>query len=373
MVTPTNNPLGYLGIDSPNPRNTFYRRRAPTPNDFRAYSLGDRWIDTVSDDAYILVDKSNNIATWASMAGVPGTISQFTTQGGGPVLPVAGNINIVGNSGIFTSFSPGTISIDNRRDLTPFVVATSGSEYSTIQAAINAANIVGGGNVMIQPGTYFENLILQPFVNLIGLGSAPSSYFVNVIGSHIVAFAGNSNIIGVNFSSGGDCFTFGAGNPNVNFFYSSVSGNRALVMLNAGGGSVDSEYSSFNGTLSAADIGDNNRIDASTCGFVSGINTFRMSLTGILRLNYCFIQGQVLMNDTSSLVARWARFASVNENLDLVDAGTSAQCISCEMRSTAASTNFATGLGGLSYADLYLSGTATNIAGTVVQTLIPVI
>lgn len=71
MVTPTQNPLGYLGIDSPNPRNTFYRRRAPTSADFRAYTVGDRWIDLTSSQAYILTSKSGNSAFWFGFSSSP--------------------------------------------------------------------------------------------------------------------------------------------------------------------------------------------------------------------------------------------------------------------------------------------------------------
>lgn len=67
MATPNSFPLGYLGTDSINARDTYYRRRDPTPADYRAYKIGDRWINTSSSTPFMLVSKSNLSATWYAL------------------------------------------------------------------------------------------------------------------------------------------------------------------------------------------------------------------------------------------------------------------------------------------------------------------
>lgn len=101
MVTPTSNPLGYLGIDSPDPRETWYRRHAPTQHDFRPYTVGDRWIDTTNQNAYILVSKSNGIAVWNLLGAGAG--NPLNTISG--VAPIASNINLVNTGAV--NITPG--------------------------------------------------------------------------------------------------------------------------------------------------------------------------------------------------------------------------------------------------------------------------
>lgn len=67
--------MPYMGTDAPNPRNTFYRRRPPTTSDRRLYKVGDRWVDTASQIAYILVGKTATAANWQQISGMAGVIS----------------------------------------------------------------------------------------------------------------------------------------------------------------------------------------------------------------------------------------------------------------------------------------------------------
>lgn len=56
--------------------------------------------------------------------------------------------------------------------ITPFIVSaagiTNGASYTTVQAAVTAANAAGGGAVYVQPGTYTENLTLFSNVSIVG-------------------------------------------------------------------------------------------------------------------------------------------------------------------------------------------------------------
>jgi hypothetical protein len=63
---------------------------------------------------------------------------------------------------------------NNLYPVTPFVVGPKGQAgYQTIQSAVNAAQLAGGGIVYIQPGTYVENITMTTGVDLVAwIGSS---------------------------------------------------------------------------------------------------------------------------------------------------------------------------------------------------------
>lgn len=63
------NPLAYLGITSLDNPGVVRKSRAPTSADKTNYNLGKLWIDTSSNSAYILVEKSSTSATWEAVSG----------------------------------------------------------------------------------------------------------------------------------------------------------------------------------------------------------------------------------------------------------------------------------------------------------------
>lgn len=75
--TPTSgaNNVPYMGLSERNPRETYTFRRDPTVNDYKAYKIGDRWINDAADTAFILVSKANNVAIWLSLSGSAGALN----------------------------------------------------------------------------------------------------------------------------------------------------------------------------------------------------------------------------------------------------------------------------------------------------------
>ncbi len=118
--------------------------------------------------------------------------------------PVAGNLTSTGGSIAITN-GAGTINLETTApvvfySLSPYIVGLdAASQYSTIQAGINAATAAGGGNVYIKPGTYTENPTLAAGVNLIGFG------FAAVInGKCSFSGGGEVNIQGITLQTNGD-------------------------------------------------------------------------------------------------------------------------------------------------------------------------
>lgn len=102
-------------------------------------------------------------------------IEFITGDSGGAVGPDgSGNINLLGNTtGMEVAGNPGTntLTVQDLRNITKYVVdATAGeTEYTTIQAALDAANTAGGNaTVYVRPGTYTEDLTLYDSVDIRG-------------------------------------------------------------------------------------------------------------------------------------------------------------------------------------------------------------
>lgn len=110
-ATPAPTNIPYLGLPEQNPRDTFYRPRAPTVKDYSIYKVGDRWVNRPSQTAYILVSKANGIATWTMMASAAGPIMTINSQ-----PPVANNMNFVNSGAVAIGSLPGVISLGVKVD-----------------------------------------------------------------------------------------------------------------------------------------------------------------------------------------------------------------------------------------------------------------
>jgi hypothetical protein len=127
----------------------------------------------------------------AGGGGGGGGVESITGNSGGAVSPdIGSNINI---DALYTNTvvgTPGTNTLTitpttGGYPTTPYVVGPAGQAgYTTIQSAINAANTAGGGVVVLQPGTYTENLTLYSDVHIMGLNFADAGGGAEIIGVH---------------------------------------------------------------------------------------------------------------------------------------------------------------------------------------------
>lgn len=190
--------------------------RAPLTTD-NHYQIGQQWIDTTGDDAYILVDITAASATWNLMAATPGEIATITGDSGGAIAPTAGNVGLVGTTTVQVTGSGSTLTVSPRAagyPATPYVVGPSGKAgYTTIATAITAATATGGV-VLIQPGTYTENLTLVTNVMLVG----DSVDTVTIVGVHTPPASGTFTAENILFSSATHILSSAtAGTANLSF------------------------------------------------------------------------------------------------------------------------------------------------------------
>jgi hypothetical protein len=101
---------------------------------------------------------------------------------------------------------------------TGFVVAPGGA-YTTIQAAVDAANTAGGGIVVVRPGSYTEDLTLYDQVHIMGLTLADAGGGVQITGQHTPPTTG-----GFVFRN---CELISA----TNIFNSAAAGSAHLVLI----------------------------------------------------------------------------------------------------------------------------------------------
>ncbi len=108
---------------------------------------------------------------------VASALETLTGDTGGIVLPDgAGNIDILGGDTTTVTGNPGAFSLTidaatGGYPITPYVVGPAGQAgYATIQAAVDAATLAGGTNMIwVQPGTYTENLNITSSLTLMSV------------------------------------------------------------------------------------------------------------------------------------------------------------------------------------------------------------
>lgn len=371
-MTTNNTPFAYLGVDSPDPRNTWRRRRAPTVSDFRPYSVGDRWIDTVGGTFYVLVDKTNGIATWTVGGGGAGTLNQISTDVGGPAIPFGGNLNLFGTNGLQTSAVGATINLNDRRWLSAFVVdpTPNSGEYTTIQAAITAAS--AGDVIYVRGATYVENLTLKVGVDIIAVavdGRIPNPP-VQIIGNHTFNTSGIAIIQGIAFSAGvGSVFTI-TGGPGVTPFLAlkycniaAVTGSAATLTGGSGmilfSSNADAQLATFNLTDAQIQVQ-----EASSCSSNSA-ECFLLNANAQAHLDAVQADGStscITINAvTSAVLVTNSTIFAPTAGCILFNAAGSAQSVNNIMRGNAPSGFYVEGAGTYRFAGDVPTDSATQI------------
>ncbi len=183
-------------------------------------------------------------------------------QGTGPVQ--LGNVDFNTNSGISSTVSATYSRAIGR--MTPYIVGTTGT-FTTIQAAINAANANGGGVVYIQPGAYTENLTLFSGVDLYGISAVSQNQGVSIsiTGTHTPPSSGH-----IGFNS--ICFI-----STTNVFFSNAAGSTHIVFLNCESAVQNGYFLNLPNWTGILEIFDNN---PSTAGAPFAVNDGGINNTG---------------------------------------------------------------------------------------------
>lgn len=190
-----------------------------------------------------------------------------------PILPQAGNINILGSNPSFanvtdtyntTGTSAGNLDIEHRAWLTGFVVdpsTTRGTRgtFSTIAAAIAAA--VSGQTIFIRPGTYTENLTLKAGVNLTAFeadSSLNGSGHVIISGNATMTTAGSVTLTGIQLQTNAAAFLTVSGSAasivNLNNCYLNCTNSTGIIFSSSSSSALINIFR-CNGNLGTTGIG----------------------------------------------------------------------------------------------------------------------
>lgn len=316
----------------------------------------------------------------AGASGITTLDANDTTSTTGTTILLDGIAGIeTGNAGA------GVIEISNKRFFSPYVVDPSTTfgtrgEYSTIQAAINAANLAGGGTVFIRQGTYTEDLTLQPNVDLAGIpvdgraSAVGATNLVTIDGSHTLSSAGTVGISNIDFvSTVSDTFTINnaAGNSFLGLKYCSInsSGGISNIAMNVPAGATSQVAAEYCNLFSDSDCVITNGLG--TCNYTSTNSFYNSSGGSVISLSApstsSFISNCRAIGFTNAIsIAHASALINLESNVfiapigvDFVAAGTvvslhnSWQCNS--------GSNYVVGSGTYVYGDDLLIGTANAI------------
>jgi hypothetical protein len=198
-----------VGSASTNPFITIIESRAPTGNDGpnQKYLVGQRWVNASDGHAeYFLLGyiSSGGVvqANWTQLSGGSGNIQTLTGDTGGPISPVAGNINIVGDGlsgatfhGAGNTLTAVLSAIPNTALLDSSITLVAG-----VGISISASPVFLGGTTMISAtGAGFTwSVITSGSQNLV----AGNGYFSNA-GGVVTYTLPNSAAVGDSFRVSG--------------------------------------------------------------------------------------------------------------------------------------------------------------------------
>lgn len=198
-----------MGVNPYTPPQSFAIPRDPTANDSKGYILCAIWLNTSvnPERVWILVSLVGNVATWLLLTGGTGTVISLTSNSGGPVFPLLGNINVVGDGTTITGVgNPATNTITFSVIGSAGAVTTlTGNSGGAVGPTAGNINVVGTGVITVagNPGT--STLTITPS------GSVASSFITNPATgtatplAGVLTFAGAGNITA---SAAGSTVTF---------------------------------------------------------------------------------------------------------------------------------------------------------------------
>lgn len=75
--------------------------RTFAPNtDFNKFTIPTVWVDTLNEEAYMLLSLESGVANWVRLGGTPGEIDTIVIPGPTTITPDAGNINFLNGTGV---------------------------------------------------------------------------------------------------------------------------------------------------------------------------------------------------------------------------------------------------------------------------------
>lgn len=176
------NPLAYMGVRPSSPALYLIETRDPSTID-KNYALGTWWMNNQSPyKLWRLANLNAGVATWITVSSAPGDLVTLTSNTGGPVPSLAGNINVVGDGVTITGVGNSatntiTFSLIGGGAAIESITGNSGGAVTPLAGNIN---IVGdpANNITISdnPGTHTLTAAVTGTTNhLVQVGNSTGS------------------------------------------------------------------------------------------------------------------------------------------------------------------------------------------------------
>lgn len=292
---------------------SYIQRPFPPTTAFNDFDVPTIWVDPLHQEAYILVAKPQGVAEWILIGGTPGVLATLTGNTGGPITPMAGNINIVGD-GTSIVFAGNNSTATLTASVSGSVATTYTGNSGTATPSANNLNVVtsnasvkfvGSGSTLTQ-NFGVSNLILGS--NYTGSGGENVGIGTNCLPA---LTTGVSNCCHGAFS--GFSLTTGANNIAIGtsslFLLTSGIQNVAL-----GGGTLDNLLTgSYNIAIGSAantisgvsyTSSESSNIVIGNAGVTGESNTIRIGTqgSGNAEQNTCYVAGVAGVATTNSQV-----------------------------------------------------------------------
>lgn len=207
--------IAYVGTNAPQPPNFSTADRDPTIYDYANYTLGDMWLNRISQEPFMLVSQASSpsdpvrrseTATWLSLQGGTQTITGDT---GGAVGPdTTGTINLIsGIAGISFDGNPATntitLNVSGGGALLQFLQGDTGGQVApdatnTIYLLGTAGIVVTTGNPGINTITWsLDGSIATSYVEDSGT-AVPAAHILEIVGGYNIDTAGATNVVTIN-------------------------------------------------------------------------------------------------------------------------------------------------------------------------------
>ncbi len=244
----------YLGVRAILPPDLQTAARAPTSTD-TAYVRGTLWLDTAADSVYMWPGSGSWIALGSGGAGA---VITLTGNSGGAISPAAGNINILGGSGVTVagagstltiSLTGGGIAIDSFiPDAGTNPVVPSGAGAVTMAGTADQITTTGGLNtltfsipaVFIAPGSIQSTTSLTVGTNITATGGNASfggGTFTVATGVNAINISADASATSVNIASGAAVKTLVLGSTTGASISTLQSGSGG-ISINSNGGAL---------------------------------------------------------------------------------------------------------------------------------------
>ena len=121
--------------------------RNPNAND-TGYNFGQLWVNKFAGTAYVLASVNSGMANWVPLGSSTGVVTELTGNTGGAIVPISGNIDVVGSGSISVAGTAGTLTISSSAT-TNAIQYLAGNSGGNIGPSGGVVNVVGTGSVSV--------------------------------------------------------------------------------------------------------------------------------------------------------------------------------------------------------------------------------